>query len=124
LARAHWRLGKIATALTDYERARQHFYAALILIKGKHTISFDTLNLILGIASLFASEGNLERSLQLTMMVHQQTGISQITKTEAEDLLGKLKSELAPEITANIEDVAKTLSIERVMQSLIMELET
>lgn len=124
LARAQWQLGKIATALANYEIARQHFHTALSLTKNKQAIDFDVLNTILAIATLFASQGKLERALQLTMMVYQQTEISRNIQSEAQDLLDKLKSELAPEMVASIQNDAKTSKLENVIKTLAAEMES
>ncbi len=124
IARSHRGLGRVANALGDYPLARKHYHIALILIHELRVVAMhDILNTIWRVAMLFANEGYLERTIELTLLVFQHSATSYDTKEAAERLLAELESELAPELIARLRERANTLSLDAVIAQLITELE-
>jgi hypothetical protein len=109
--------GEIRMSAGQYPQARQYFLEA-IQKSIEARVTSVMLDALLGFASLLAADGSSENAYQVALAVLRQTGISQETRTRAENLCADLGKKLA---STEI-DLAQASVANRALDDLIKEI--
>jgi predicted ATPase/transcriptional regulator with XRE-family HTH domain len=110
--------GEIWMSAGQYPQARQYFLEA-IQKSAEARVMPVMLDALLGLASLLAADGSYENAYQVALVVLRQTGISQETRTRAENLCADLGKKLAStEIDLALASVAN-MAFERFVKEIL-----
>ena len=111
-------LGKVACALHHYQDSEEHLHEALKTAAEIQTVPL-VLEVLLGIATLLAEKGELERSLALVTLVLGHPARNRDAQDRAERLLARIEPRLSPDLLATARQRGKQAELEPVVAEML-----
>jgi tetratricopeptide (TPR) repeat protein len=114
--------GNASVAVGDGRGARQYYRQALEIAVDRHLWK-SCLDAVVGLAALLAQKGELDRSVELAVVVLHHADCTVETKDKASELLEDLQARLAPDVYAAAQERGRARDLEATVKELLAELE-
>ncbi|KPJ73915.1 hypothetical protein AMJ52_02610 [candidate division TA06 bacterium DG_78] len=113
-------LGYVAYAQTEYKAAQGYFDHALGIATEVQLIPL-ALDVLVGVATLFAQGEKKDKSVELLALVLQHSASDKETKDDAERLLGELKAEFRARVFTKIQKRGRSRKVEEVVREILQD---
>ncbi len=111
-------LGKVASAIGEYEQAKTHLYEALRTATEMREVPL-ALETLEAIAELMSQEGVEERALESLALVLHHPASSQRTQSRAQHWLSELESQVPPQLFVSAQERGKAKELEDLVEEIL-----